>query len=802
MRAAGPSAWIMAVAIAAALPAQAVAADESDGTAELLAVAIPALITAVVLWTLFYIARARFPNVYAPRANWMRNAYDSVELPNSISFLKVLYDVPESEMIVKVGADGAVFLRVFKLGIDLFAVCSVVAIALIAVNTQGGNGLRGLDSLSMANVKDESPLLWCHVVGMWVISGIAYYTLRKNYNEIFAITQEYKSTSMQNYAVMVRNLPEELCNDEALLAYFKNLYPDTHDAILARQIGNLAGKVAEFTSVTLDLEKTRIKWDRIQNDPMVLQGDKVAVRPTTRKMSVMDPAAGLEKVDKLEYLEARQRKLREEIDALRAEENALVPSSTGFVTFTSTTTANAAAQTLQAMVPGTVDMSFAPEPREVYWPGVVMTPLKRMAGSHTVTLLKIPLIWGYIIAILFITSLQNLESLTQNRGMGWLGFINDLPPTVRGIIQGLIPVILLAVLMAILPMVLRKFAQRAGLTSESEIQAYVFGTHYAYQVVFVFFLTMLASAIFDSLNEVIDKPAAIFTILGGTVPGAGDFFIAYVLLQGLGKFSFELVRIVPLILSKFFLRSAVLDTERMKIMEPGSIDYGKQLPQQLVIYLIVLAYAVLHPIISFFGVIYFSIGYMTWKHQLLMLYTTICESGGTNWHRIFKFIMVGVVISQATLIGVVAAKKGVKMGPFLLPLPVISYFFYSHFDSLYASTVSSKVVAREVARKADDRRGMPTKADLDRVTVAFKQPELVYDLDDILYHSSLRCTASTCLADPPPPETWLLYPGDLHQNLLYDLASPGTGKQIGKASSPQSSDDDVVIDTTVRYSVV
>jgi hypothetical protein len=46
----------------------------------------------------------------------------------------------------------------------------------------------------------------------------------------------------------------------------------------------------------------------------------------------------------------------------------------------------------------------------------------------------------------------------------------------------------------------------------------------------------------------------------------------------------------------------------MKIMEPGTMDYGTLLPQQLVIYLLVLAYSVLHPIISFFGVIYFGIG--------------------------------------------------------------------------------------------------------------------------------------------------------------------------------------------------
>jgi hypothetical protein len=37
---------------------------------------------------------------------------------------------------------------------------------------------------------------------------------------------------------------------------------------------------------------------------------------------------------------------------------------------------------------------------------------------------------------------------------------------------------------------------------------------------------------------------------------------------------------------------------------------------------------------------------MTFKYQLLMVNTKLCESGGTNWHRIFKFILVGVAIAQ------------------------------------------------------------------------------------------------------------------------------------------------------------
>lgn len=175
--------------------------------------------------------------------------------------------------------------------------------------------------------------------------------------------------------------------------------------------------------------------------------------------------------------------LRDEIEALRLDDNIKYTSS-GFVTFNSIATANAAAQTVLNAEPDTVEAEMAPEPREVYWPGVCMAPLKRLAGAHTVTLLKIPLVWFYIVAILFIASLQNLESLSAVPGLGWLSFVSSLPAALQGLIQGLLPVILLAALMGILPKILRQFAQRAGEPSESAVQSYVFGTHYIYQVIF------------------------------------------------------------------------------------------------------------------------------------------------------------------------------------------------------------------------------------------------------------------------------------------------------------------------------
>ena len=117
-------------------------------------------------------------------------------------------------------------------------------IVLVPLNATAENNMDGLVSLSMSNVEDGSPLMWGHVVGMWLISFIVYFTLRKNYREILEITQNFKATKMRNYSVLVQNLPERFQTDEALLGYFRQMYgDDVYAAVVAHDIGKLDKKV-------------------------------------------------------------------------------------------------------------------------------------------------------------------------------------------------------------------------------------------------------------------------------------------------------------------------------------------------------------------------------------------------------------------------------------------------------------------------------------------------------------------------------------------------------------------------------
>lgn len=65
----------------------------------------------------------------------------------------------------------------------------------------------------------------------------------------------------------------------------------------------------------------------------------------------------------------------------------------------------------------------------------------------------IALIVFWAIPVAVVGSISNINSLTEK--LPWLGFINDCPDVILGVITGLLPSILLAVLMAVLPIFLR-----------------------------------------------------------------------------------------------------------------------------------------------------------------------------------------------------------------------------------------------------------------------------------------------------------------------------------------------------------
>ncbi|KAJ2967127.1 hypothetical protein NUW54_g13601 [Trametes sanguinea] len=170
-------------------------------------------------------------------------------------------------------------------------------------------------------------------------------------------------------------------------------------------------------------------------------------------------------------------------------------------------------------------------PDDVIWGNLNMNPYEgrvRTAISWAVT---IGLIIVWAIPVAFIGAVSNVHSLCAT--YSWLAWLCDLPAVIVGIISGILPPALLAVLNLLLPIVLRLLARFEGVTQRTTIELSLMTRYFLFQVINSFLVVTLSSGIIASLPDLVNNPASIPSLLARNLPKASNFFLTYVILQGL-----------------------------------------------------------------------------------------------------------------------------------------------------------------------------------------------------------------------------------------------------------------------------
>jgi uncharacterized protein YacL len=93
-------------------------------------------------------------------------------------------------------------------------------------------------------------------------------------------------------------------------------------------------------------------------------------------------------------------------------------------------------------------------PESIIWPNLRIKWWELIMRNAATIGFVVALIIFWAIPVAFVGSISNINSLIDK--LPWLGFINDCPPVLLGLITALLPAILLSVLMALLPIVLRR----------------------------------------------------------------------------------------------------------------------------------------------------------------------------------------------------------------------------------------------------------------------------------------------------------------------------------------------------------
>lgn len=80
-------------------------------------------------------------------------------------------------------------------------------------------------------------------------------------------------------------------------------------------------------------------------------------------------------------------------------------------------------------------------------------------------------------------------------------------------------------------------AKLGGAPTKADVEYVTSNYYFAFQVVQVFLVTTLSSGAASAAGQIVSNPGSVTSLLSTALPAANNFYLSYIILQGLGVFS-------------------------------------------------------------------------------------------------------------------------------------------------------------------------------------------------------------------------------------------------------------------------
>lgn len=691
--------------------------DENIGSAQggpssisaLVSTLVVNLVIFVVMVGVFMLLRRTQKRMYMPKTyvttvpEYKRRAADSVPAGGMLGWLTGAGKADDQTLLRTAGLDGYFFLRYLRtMRTIILTGCLLTVPILIPINITGGGTEGGLNKLSFSNSTDKNRL-WGHVLVGYVFFSYVLYTIYRELIFYINLRQAYMfsplyAPRLSARTVLITSVPEEYMTEAAIRRVFDNV----KRVWLNVDVDALEEIVKERDETVMKLEAAEVKLiktvDKARRkklganagstvDPPVAdngESGSVAARYIDRKQRPSHKTKFLvgEKVDTIDWCRGKLAELNPKVEAEQAayksgEKGDVLNSC--FIEFTSQSTAQVAVQTLAHHMP----LHMSPRyigitPDEVVWENMKLGWLPRLIKIAGTTAFIVALVIFWSIPVAVVGTISQINYLTEK--VPFLSFINDVPDVILGLITGLLPVVMLAILMALLPIILRKCAKIAGAPSLSQIELRTQNSYFAFQVFQVFLVTTLSSAVSSAVTDIINNPGSAPGLLADSIPKASNFYIAFMILQGLSISAGALLQIVGLILMKVL--GMILDNTPRKMFHRWStlsnVGWGTVFPVYTNIVVIALTYSIIAPLVCVFATIGLSLLYVAYRYNFLFVYNAHIDTKGLVYPRALYQTLTGVYLAEIVLVGLFALRQAV--GPLVLQVIFLVFTVLFHIS--------------------------------------------------------------------------------------------------------------------------
>mmetsp|Transcript_23803 Transcript_23803/g.33325 ORF Transcript_23803/g.33325 Transcript_23803/m.33325 type:complete len:734 (+) Transcript_23803:135-2336(+) len=668
--------------------------------AALISVITPAVITALVYFVSFEGLRWKYTEYFSPRFPNSKNG----EYPHKgvLSWIWNVVLVSNEEVLLRCGFDSVVYLEFMSMCTKILAVLSVLGMLVLAsAFSQGEQNLEGMVSISLSNLKASSTLLWVPATMIWVFSLVIIYFVQQSYSRILNMRNKAcKIPGKAQYTVLITKIPLQYNDVEKIREFLEPLFPEEIAYVYP---------VEECTEISNAVQA--LKGDYIQ----LLKAKNKGARGETPMMKTGWCGIFGDTVPTVQHYEEKTEARQREIERMKKEGGEFVGAA--FVTFSNVANVTKAGCIgMHCAVEEAWEFEHAPVPKDLFWENLFRVPSSSKSRSlHFVAnSLILALIIFYAIPVAFGSALANLKELDENNS--WLHGISNLPPILIRIIQDFGPTLWRVVLMLLVDPILRAILFQTRIYQQSNLELKFVSMYYMFLLVNMYFITLVSSSIFDTINEIIARPMETANLIGAAVPRVAIDMMQFIVLQGFSIESQKIIRIGGIVKTIFFSSLAHIQYERDQAMKPDPFYYGSQLAYASLVWTLCCCYMTITPLILLFGLIYFAMGYTIQKYNLLYVHVPEFTTYGKFWPLLIQLMLNGLLIGQIALMIVIGLMFGYMQQIMLFPLPVITYLYTSFiYDSKSGYLNDTGMTLRDAAELDSNRNKGAVKSYLENV---------------------------------------------------------------------------------------
>ncbi|GMM33495.1 Csc1 protein [Saccharomycopsis crataegensis] len=385
------------------------------------------------------------------------------------------------------------------------------------------------------------------------------------------------------------------------------------------------------------------------------------------------------KVDAINYLTDQLNSIDSQIRKSRLEYYS--PTPTAFITMESVASAQMMAQAVLDPHANFLTTELAPAPHDVLWGNVCLSRKERLAKSYHITIIICIISIALIFPVTYLAALLNTKTISKF--FPELGEFLKNHKLVKNFVTGLLPTYIFTLLNVIIPFLFVLLSSKQGFVSHGEQELSSVSKNFFYLFVNMFLVFTLAGTASNYWSFLSDT-TKIAKQLATSLRDLSLFYVDLIIFQGLGMFPFKLLLFGATFKFPFFYSSCTTPREFKTLYNPPIFNFGLALPQPLLILIITIIYSVMSTKILISGLVYFIIGYYVYKYQLMYSMVHPPHSTGKVWPMVFRRIILGLLIFQLTMAGLLALQNGFILAISLTPLPFITFGFLYDFQKHFA----------------------------------------------------------------------------------------------------------------------